>query len=122
MFKLEIKNGARVAAAAGLGLALTFGAVPVVALAEGGTVVTDVTETTEDPVEDGVEEEAKYPVYIGDAGFSSLLVAMNAAQSGDTITLMADMTDQSLGNELSGKSLTLDLNGYDVSLGFGKII
>ncbi|MCR8907563.1 S-layer homology domain-containing protein [Thermophilibacter sp. ET337] len=109
MFKLEIKNGARVAAAAGLGLALTFGAVPVVALAEGGIDSSVVL----------AEENAGAVAQIGDVTYSSLSEAFKAAcnaESEQTIELLSDCTISDRLVIESEWPITLELNGHTVNV------
>ena len=63
------------------------------------------------------EDEGTYVAYIGETGYASLVEAVNAAESGDTITMVADETIDVSGYAItvpSGKSITLDLNGKTV--------
>ena len=52
-------------------------------------------------------KEGKYVAEIGSQGYESLQEAINAAQDGDTVTLLADATE----DVVISKSITLDLGG-----------
>lgn len=111
MPRVEIRNGARLAAALGLGLTLSLGAVPVVALAADQSPLAD--DGTNAAARDSsiLAETPKetLPVWIGDKGYESLSGAIKEAQAGDTLVLRADVTSKTITIE---KNITLDLNGF----------
>ena len=98
--KFELKSGARLAAAAGLGLTLALGAAPVVAMAEGASG----------------QEQAQYAVMIDDKGYESLGAAIQAATNGAVITITADIDDAVGISVPSGKNLTVDFGGHTYTL------
>ena len=51
------------------------------------------------------EDEGTYVAYIGETGYASLVEAVNAAESGDTITMVADET--------------IDVSGYAITVPSG---
>lgn len=59
---------------------------------------------------------------IGDQTYSSLSDAFQNAKDGDTITVMNDVSVSDKNYRSGGQSVTLDLNGYDVSFDFKKHI
>lgn len=59
---------------------------------------------------------------IGDQTYSSLSDAFQNAKDGDTITVMNDVSVSDKITVSDGQSITLDLNGYDVSFDFKKHI
>ena len=120
MPKNEVGSAARLAAAAGLGLTLALGAVPVVAMAENATATMgDVTEESSSPV-DATEEESS-PVYIGEVGYESLQAAVNDSEDGAVIEVMDNLTDQH-GFTLRSNSISIDLNGHRVEFTSGRAI
>ena len=59
---------------------------------------------------------------IGDQTYSSLSDAFQNAKDGDTITVMNGVSVSDKITVSDGQSITLDLNGYDVSFDFKKHI
>lgn len=51
---------------------------------------------------------------IGDVGYDTLADAVAAAQSGETITLLKEITDQNLIELGTDKDVTIDLNGFNI--------
>ena len=106
-----------------------------------GTIIIDATNFTEDvtvitadmsaftgtievinnsdvirKVEDGKVIVAAKPVAeVNGVGYPTLQAAVDAAQSDDTVTLLADINTTSSINVTEGKSIVLDLNGYEIS-------
>ena len=77
---------------------------------EGLTVVTDVANH-EVVYENGVYSVAEKKVYVaqvGEQGYESLQAAINAANAGNTITFLADITE----DVTISKNLTIDGNGF----------
>ena len=90
------------------------------AAAEGLDVVTNVGEDYKVAYVDGVYKvvEKVYVAQVGTAKFESIQDAVNAAQDGDTITVIADheiACDVDPLITISGKAVTIDLNGYEVT-------
>ena len=56
------------------------------------------------------ESTLEYPVLNGDYVYSSLQYAVDCAEEGDTLVLLADL--QFEGAIITGKNLTIDMNGY----------
>lgn len=106
MPRFEIKNGARLAAAAGLGLTLALGTVPGIALAADN----DASATAEDAVT-SPEDVAS----TGGETYESLGDAVANAEDGATVTLLKSVENVSRINIDNGKAVTVDLNGYDIT-------
>lgn len=122
MPRIEVRNGARLAAALGLGLTLSLGAAPVVALAEGQPLLAD-DATNAVPQDSSVladTEEETLPVWIGDKGYESLSKAISAARSGDILVLKAEVT--STGITIKNKNITIDLNGFTYTINQERIL
>ena len=100
MLNVQVKNAARVAAAAGLGLTLAFTAAPVVAMAEG----TVASAPAADENSDGGIEAA-------DGTLQSLI--NNAEGSEVTIALTEDVSENISIPE--GKTVTLNLGSFTLS-------
>lgn len=117
--RVEIRNGARLAAALGLGLTLSLGAAPVVALAEGQPLsaegATNAVPQDSSVLADTAEETL--PVWIGDQGYESLYGAIQSASENDVITLHDDILLEKAYERTIGKSVIIDLNGFSVSPG-----
>ncbi len=58
--------------------------------------------------------EATYVAQIGDKKYTSLQDAIDAAQNGETVVLLADIADSAT-IKIAGKSITLDLNGKAIN-------
>ena len=110
MGKFELKNGARLAAAAGLGLTLALGAAPVVALAEQG-----ISQDESAAVESTASDDSA--VMIGDQSYSSLKEAIDSAGDGAVIQINADIEDAPGISIPSGKNLTIDFGGHTYTIG-----
>lgn len=66
-------------------------------------------------------EKKTYVAQIGDTKFTTVNAALEAAKSGDTIKLISEGTDLAMDPaELSGKSVTLDLNGHKLATSDAK--
>jgi len=75
----------------------------------GAKVVTNAVDTTKNPATTPDVGSAKpIVVMIGDKGYASLEDAIAAANDGETVTIVSD---QSIGDLLVMKNITLDLNG-----------
>ena len=56
-----------------------------------------------------------YVAQVGETKYESLAEAIDAAQAGETVTLVADVTLEDTLHIVAGKVVTLDLNGYTIS-------
>ena len=120
MPRIEVRNGARLAAALGLGLTLSLGAAPVVALAEP-TIERDcaVSAALEQPTAMLLDEgsaaapDSETIATVDGTAYVSLQEAVNAA-NGKTVELTAnvDLSDKVV---VSSGSVTIDLNGFTIS-------
>lgn len=116
----EVRNGARLAVALGLGLALSLGAAPVVALAEP-TVEQEYTvvATLEQPSATLMDEApAAAPssdtiATVGETAYTSLQEAVNAA-NGKTVVLAANI-NLSEKVVISSGTVTIDLSGFTIA-------
>ena len=92
-------------------LAMLMSMVP--AAYAAGTEGTDVTEAN-----GGASEQAAATTdaaKVGDRGFPTLAAALNDAQNGETVTLLADVTENVIIKAV--KNMILDLNGHTLSGG-----
>lgn len=121
MEKVEFR-GARIAAAAGLGLTLALGAAPVIAMADAevGTVAEDAasTLTTEGGPIDGTSSSSeevgeKDVARVGDKPYTSFADAAKDAKAGQTITLLANTQTAPV---VIDEGVTVDLGGCTLSL------
>ena len=64
------------------------------------------------PTEDEVLDEYPAAAQVGETKYGSLAKAINAAQDGDTVKLLSSVTETVT---ISGKTLTLDLNGFKIT-------
>lgn len=89
-------------------------------LTSEGSVNKDVDQyiqpgMTQDPDTGKIELDPDTAVaQIGDVGYSTLADAVSAARSGKTITLLKEITDQTLIELGTGKDVTIDLNGFNI--------
>ena len=72
-------------------------------------------EPAEAPDEEAVLLDGENVAKIGEAEYATLAAAVEAAQSKDTITLTADISDMETVTIPAGKELTLDLAGYTIT-------
>jgi len=86
----------------------------------GGTVDTfDIRSAADVSVEYAVTTEGQYvaaAACIGETNFATLAEAVNAAQEGDTVTLLANIELTETLTVPADKSITLELNGKTVSM------
>ena len=102
MGKFELRSGARLAAAAGLGLTLALGAAPVVAMATEG----DAQTTTEGDVQtDAIEIES----------LDALKDALTSKTQNATWKLTADIQLDEMLNISDAKNLTIDGDGHTIT-------
>lgn len=52
---------------------------------------------------------------IGDTEYATLQAAINAAKTGETVTLISNVTTSNRAISISGKTLILDLNGFNIT-------
>ena len=84
------------------------------ALTQNGIAIVISNETIDEVVyEIATLREACY--IVGDTNYATLTEAFNAAESGDTITVIKDVKENTTGLVAEGKSLVFDLNGHEVS-------
>lgn len=102
----EVRNGARLAVALGLGLTLSLGAAPVVAMAEGVTNARAVTDLQAA----GVAEVDGAP-----CATLAEVIAKIQANMGGTVKLLQDVELSSTLTVADGMNVTLDLNGCTVT-------
>lgn len=112
------KSGARLAATAGLGLVLAFGAAPAVAMAneaDAGVEQAPVEQPTPEQDVDGAEGEAETDGAIIEVdSLESLKNAIQNCSAGDTIKLTADIAlDARLA--ITESDITLDLNNKAIT-------
>ena len=121
MEKVEFR-GARIAAAAGLGLTLALGAAPVIAMADAelGMVAEDAASTltteggpSDDTASSSEEVGEKYVARVGDTSYTSFADAANNAKAGQTITLLANTQTTPV---FIDEGVTVDLGGCTLSL------
>ncbi len=96
----------------------------------GGTFLNNDNTVNQDVgpyVQDGMKQDTDGSIIIdtntavaqiGDVGYDTLADAVAAAQSGETITLLKEITDQNLIELGTDKDVTIDLNGFNI--GFAK--
>ncbi len=137
MLKKEHQRAARLVAAAGLGLALAGGVAPVMAFADEVPIATAAGEATPaaDTTQDQEETTGEVPVDKAVAtvttpatteaeavtkGYSSLEAALEAAKSGDTVTLRQNVdhavTITTPGITLEGNNKTISATGDAITV------
>lgn len=81
-----------------------------------GTLVVTGNDKLEAKIVEGKIVLAVKPVaQIGETKYATLAEAVAAAQAGETVTLVADVTLKDTLHIVAGKVVTLDLNGYTIS-------
>ena len=85
----------------------------------GGTFSSDVTEFLADGMTQNKGEVVELPdvAEVDGVGYKSFEAAVEAAKSGGTVTLLADIEDAGRITLSAGYSITVDLNEHDITFG-----
>lgn len=63
-------------------------------------------------------EEGHYAAKVGDVKYESFEEALNAATTGSTVTVLSDINTPNNGYAVTGKNLTIDINGKNVKVNY----
>lgn len=108
MSRFELGGASRLAVTAGLGLALTLGVAPAVALAEPVETPAEATA--------GQTPQATNVAKIGETTYATLQEAINEVKKGETIKLTADVPNARGISVPSGKDFVIDFENHIYTL------